>query len=155
VVRVAEFFISDDGAGEPTLWLGSPEDDRPVAVIAQWDLRTAPEVWEALVDWCRRDVDLEDADELGMAFLRRMSWSSVHWAPRTLDPEAAVALAKVALEQQRIAVNAALEEAAQRILRSLPADHFPRPGRLNREHDKAARGAMLSAIEIVRDGVRR
>lgn len=40
-----------------------------------------------------------DLNALAEAFVQRMTWPSMHWATQRLDYDAALALAKVALEQ--------------------------------------------------------
>lgn len=42
--------------------------------------------------------DQQQTEELAEAFLQRMTWPSMHWKTQSLDPEAARALAKVALD---------------------------------------------------------
>lgn len=40
----------------------------------------------------------EDVEALANAFVNRMTWPSMHWKTQSLDPEAARALALVALQ---------------------------------------------------------
>lgn len=45
------YYIAVDGLENLTLWRGSPEDPRPMPVLTEYQLRKAPEVWAALVEF--------------------------------------------------------------------------------------------------------